>query len=157
MIIHKEGDLFTALDNKEIDFAVHCCNAKGKMNSGVAKQVKEKYPAAFTEYQKMLATASRHQVSPLGGISVDYDGGIINLIGQSEYGYDGNRYCHYGHLAAGLSLIGIRGLHTLEDGTKFGFPHKFACDRAGGNWNIVLELIEGVLAVNYDVYIYKLV
>lgn len=156
MIINKEGDLFRALSSGEIDRAVHCCNSHGKMNSGVAKQVREQYPNTFKAYIKSLKDFESSVRDPMGSISWNLGDGILNIIGQRNYGYDGKRYGHYGHIAAGLNSA--MQMKVLTADTRVGFPYKFACDRAGCNWDIILELIEGLIVpVVKDVYIYKLV
>ena len=43
-----DGDLFTT----DARFIVHQVNCKGVMGSGVAKQVRNKYPHVFVEYKK---------------------------------------------------------------------------------------------------------
>jgi O-acetyl-ADP-ribose deacetylase (regulator of RNase III) len=46
---------------------VHGCNCQGVWGSGVAKQMKEKYPEAFTKYQSDLKNLGS---TALGRISV---------------------------------------------------------------------------------------
>ena len=47
-IIYKKGDLLTT----DADIIVHGCNCQGVMGSGVAKQIKEKFPNAYTIYKQ---------------------------------------------------------------------------------------------------------
>ena len=46
MLIHKKCDLFES----GADMICHQVNCMGVMGSGVAKQVKERYPKVFEEY-----------------------------------------------------------------------------------------------------------
>ena len=160
-IKHVEGDAVKALLNKEIDFLVHCCNNKGVMGSGIARHIREQIPESYKAYKK----------GSYGMGSLSLGGGLINLVGQDGYGYDGQRYGHYGYIAKGLSNIRypISNYIDFYDSTlhdKFygigygkvtlGFPFRFASDRAGCDWGVILELIEGILIPEFDVVIYEL-
>lgn len=142
-IIYKQGNVVDALINGDVDYIAHCCNAQGVMGSGVAKEIKERVPEAYLAYR-------RSEMS-LGDVSCD--GGVYNLIAQLNYGYDGKRYVNYGALAACF----VRMRMDLWVNDTIGIPYKMASDRAGGDWDVVLELIEH-LVVPYvkDVVIYKL-
>ena len=159
MIEVKEGNVIDALLNKEVDYIVHCCNSKGKFNSGVAKEVRERVPSAYRAYMydyercnNTLGTLSLSQNTPTSG--------VINLVGQEFYGYGGKRYGNYGAIAAGLGDI----FHLLQDydsrqskNITIGIPYKFASDRAGCEWEIIVELIDHMLVPFVkDVVFYKL-
>ena len=154
MIEVKEGNVIDALLNKEVDYIVHCCNAQGKFNSGVAKEVRERVPVAYKAYMYNYERMN----NTLGTLSLG--GGVINLVGQEFYGYDGKRYGNYGAIAAGLGDI----FHLLQDydsrqskNITIGIPYKFASDRAGCEWEIIVELIDHMLVPFVkDVVFYKL-
>lgn len=142
MIEVKEGNVVTALLNKKVDYIVHCCNAKGKFNSGVAKEIRERVPKAYKNYMRNYERMS----NTLGTLSLG--DGVINLVGQDRYGYDGKRYGNYGAIAAGLGDI----FHLLQDYDErqssqisIGIPYLFASDRAACEWTIIVELIEHCL------------
>jgi hypothetical protein len=154
-----QGDLLAALKNGEIDYAVHCCNGQGVMSSGIAKQVKQKYPNTFAAYKRNheFYTASRSSV--LGTISYDERDCIFNLVGQENYGRE-KRQGHYGYIAVGLNEIVESILLNHNDeyhaGITIGLPYRFASDRAGCNWTIIQELIEAIIGSHFTVKIYKL-
>ena len=149
MITYKKGCLLDALDNKEINYAIHCCNAQMVMGSGIALQVKTMFPKAYEAYLRSFMYDDGRETM-LGDISSGSN--IINLIGQENYGYDGERYINYGAIVRGFNEI-------IEeygyDGVVFGIPYNFGCDRGGGDWNIMMELIEFCFE-GYDVRIYRL-
>ena len=159
-IKYVKGDAVEALKNGEVDFLVHCCNAQGVMGSGIAKQIKKEFPDAYNVYRQSYI---RKQKLPLG--SITYSDGVFNLVGQEYYGYDGKRYMNYGAIAKGFNHIKAilmaggfeKGLLAIHDKANYtiAIPYKFACDRAGGDWDIVLELIT-VLLGPYDIKIYHL-
>ena len=47
MLIHKTGDLLALAEQGEFDIIVQGCNCYNTMGSGIAKQIREKYPQAW--------------------------------------------------------------------------------------------------------------
>ena len=93
MIVEKKGDLFTTTD----PIIAHQVNCQRKMNSGVARLIREKYPYAYEVYMQSLPQ--------LGKCSLVHcaDGMYIaNLYGQEFYGYDGKQYTSKPHLRNAL-------------------------------------------------------
>ena len=158
-----DGDIF-ASDAKII---IHQVNCKGKMNSGVAKQVREKYPIVFTHYKSWCDDESRNpkhfERSPLlGQAQIVYiedkkvdnvlsgDRIIVNLFSQDGYGYDGKCYTNYVSMRKGLQSIAEQ--FSKED--EIGIPYLIGCCRGGGDWNIVSSMIEEIFD-GYNVTFYK--
>lgn len=150
-----EDDLLTTKCN----VIVHCCNNKGVMGSGVAKQIKDKYPTVYNAYR---TNYEKHGLTLGQVISVIVNDKqyICNLIGQDGYGYDGKQYINYESFKMGLYTIRD---FMLRNGFKtIAFPYNIGCYRAGGKWEVVYEMIEDVfsdivaLAHNLQVEIYKL-
>lgn len=164
-IKYVKGDAVQALVDGEVDFLVHCCNAQGKMGSGIAKQVRETFPKAFEVYYRQYKEEDVKNI--LGSVTIAE--GVVNLVGQEYYGYDGKRYGHYGHIALAFSNLfeniynylcelpsGKPYHHLVEGGTTLAIPYKFASDRAGCDWGIILELIEALLSDHFNIIIYHL-
>ena len=88
MLVVKKGDLFAEAEDNCI--LMHGCNAMGVMDSGVAKEVKARWPYAFRRYvnsRRELGTVSYHELQ---------DGLVIaNAITQRDYGYAGKQYVQY--------------------------------------------------------------
>ena len=147
-IKYLKGDAITALQQAQLNgntgtYLVHCCNAQGVMGSGIARSIKERIPEAYTEYKHHLEDAKLSNTSPMGSFS--YGGNVINLIAQENYGRDphnrGTRQVHYGYLAMALRKAAVLFSDYDEDRTLI-VPYKMCCDRAGGDWNVVVELLE---------------
>ena len=163
-IIYKTGNVVDALLDGEVDFIAHCCNAQGVMGSGIAKEIKERIPNAYLAYRKHYEMLQeRRTLKHFLGDCVE-GGRVLNLVGQEFYGYDKKRYVNYGALASALShcyhVIQFevdKELPIYPPNITIGIPYKMASDRAGGDWNIVLELV-GHLVVPYvkDVIIYQM-
>lgn len=158
-----DGDIL-ASDAKII---IHQVNCKGVMGSGVAKQIREKYPIVFTRYKSWCDDEScnpKHfNMSPLlGQIQIVYvedkevgdvlsdDRIIINLFSQDGYGHDGKCYTDYASMRKGLQSVA--GQFNKED--KIGIPYLIGCCRGGGDWDIVLSMIEEIFD-GYNVTFYK--
>ena len=77
---------------------------------------------------------------------------VINMFAQQYYGYDGKRYTSYDAFWACLG--GIR--DSVPKGSKIGFPWQIGCGLGGANWEVIMTMIEEVLAEDFEVYIYIL-
>ena len=74
---------------------VHGCNAQGVMGSGVAKQLRAKYPEIYDAYVKHLGNFKAKPCSPLGSVNfvlVHSSLTVANAITQEFYGRDGKQY-----------------------------------------------------------------
>lgn len=147
-----EGDLFTT----KADVICHQVNCQGVMGSGVAKQVKKRYPEVYNEYKELCDNYKQCEDEWLlpGNVQtvIADDGKVIaNLFCQLDYGYDGRRYTNYE--AVYEAFEGLNIMCLPED--SLAFPYHFACDRGGANWDIILKMME-VVFKDREVFIYKL-
>lgn len=141
-----EGDVIEALKNKEIDVLMHCCNAQGVMGSGIAKSIKEQFPSVFNRYHEYC-----QKNKDVLGTAIT-ENRIINLIAQENYGR-GRRQVHYGNFTKALRYA-AHSIYTANLKT-IGVPYKIASDRAGGDWEVIKELLES-LPNHITIKIYKL-
>lgn len=140
------GNLLDAFDRGDINVIGHVVNCQHKMNSGIAKSIRERYPVVYDFYMETNCKLGLCR-------SISWGHGIVcNLYAQEYFGYDGRRYLNYGALAENLSHMSK---HVVSSGSLIGFPYKMGSDRAGGDWNIVLEMIEFYFK-DHEVKIYKL-
>jgi len=151
-----DGNLLDAFDNGEVDMIAHCVNCQGVMGSGIALQIKNNYLEAYRRY--MQACCVRDSDTLLGACQVVQLNEsspykiVANLFGQYDVGTH-QRQLNYGAISDAFK--------SLERQVKFyysksiGFPYKIGCDRAGGDWGVVQEMIEYYFK-NYEVKIYKL-
>ena len=142
MIKYKQGNAVSALLDGEADFLMHCCNCQNNFGSGIAKEVRERIPAAYQADIK----AYKFESPLLGKFSCG--GGVINLYGQEFYGWHPNE--HY--KKTGMQLC-YRALDTamtraaVQLGTTnytIAIPYKMASDRAGGDWDTVIGMVERI-------------
>lgn len=159
-----KGDLLES----DCNYICHQVNCQGKMGSGIAKSIKEKWPIVYEQYvaaykqreaeiNEMCSFEYSLDVSEtllghLQQIKVSDKQTVINMFSQQYYGYDGKRYTSYDAFWACLG--GIR--DSVPKGSKIGFPKGIGCGLGGANWQVIETMIYEVLDNDYKVYIYEL-
>lgn len=162
MSIHVvNGDIFKTHCN----IICHQVNCQGVMGHGIAKQVKKKYHGVFNAYKKYCDAHADNREAMLGeALIIDmYHGAavcdwlvnedskyIANIFGQLTYG-TGLR-TDYTALVKGFEMVAN---FAQEHNLSVAIPYKIGCGLAGGDWNKVSTLIEGVFASsNLEVLMY---
>ncbi len=157
-----------SLLDSDCDYICHQVNCRGKMNSGVAKAIREKWPVVFEEYTKFYdetydlltcAVGETHAPTPtakalLGSIQIvpiNEKQNVVNLFSQENYGYDGERYTSYDAFYDAL----VRLRDTTPADSSYAFPYRIGSDRGGANWWVIRCMIEQVF-YGRKVYIYYL-
>jgi O-acetyl-ADP-ribose deacetylase (regulator of RNase III) len=142
---YRKGDLFLQQD---VGAIAHCANLYHIMGAGVARIIKEKFPAA---YKADFETPKGE--GKLGSYSVGFNDGYIvgNLYGQKGVGGDGTvlgRNVDYNALYNSLYKFA---LHLTTHGKDIGFtgklgiPYGMGCGLAGGDWDVVAAIIKSVV------------
>ena len=145
------------------DIICHQVNCQGKMNSGVAKAIREKWPEVYIKYMEsneiIWDKAHEHGRMTwnhmLGQIQVVFIAdkktmAVVNMFAQENYGYDGRRYTSYDAFWSCLGEI----KRTINPGLRIAFPARIGCVRGGANWSVILKMIEEVLGEDYNVEIW---
>lgn len=152
-ITYKQGNAVDALINGEIDVLLHVCNNKGVMGSGIALEIKNRIPDAYQAYKNHeLVCGLSVGDNSYAWLDSPEDSVVVNMIAQNGYG-SGKRFLNYGALAN--CLCDVRNTFEYEEVKAIGIPFKMGSDRAGGDWNIVLEMVEYFLK-DFNVIVYKL-
>lgn len=154
MIHYVKGNLL----DTDCDYICHQVNCKGVMNSGVARQIREKWPWVFASYSEYCNRYKNRNESPLGeiwGVSIvranRSNQWVINMFAQETFGYYGGRFTSYD--AFEQCLIAMR--DRLYKDKTIAFPKNIGCGLGGGNWKVISALIEEILGEDYEVYIYE--
>lgn len=107
-----EGNLF----DTDAKFICHQVNCMGKMGSGVALQVRQRFPHVYEEYKRVASSdmLGKVQIVPVKPKYIGYDCGsiaipsneqwICNFFAQDNYGYDGKQYTSLEALESVLEL-----------------------------------------------------
>lgn len=148
-----------------VDYICHQVNCQGRMGSGIAKQIRERWPIVYEQYIAGFKAIEEESINwedeldvsavllgRLQQIKVNDTQTVINMFAQQYYGYDGKRYTSYDAFWACLG--GIR--DSVPKGSKIGFPAKIGCGLGGANWEVIFRMIKEVLGDEYEVYIYML-
>ena len=150
MIRYIKGDI----TKSNCDIICHQVNCQGKMNSGVAKAIRAKWPKVYEEYCEIYKQFRNQNQSPLKMTlisDISKNQKIANMFAQEFYGYNGQRYTDYE--AFYQCLCAVRNSADPQD--TFAFPYKIGCVRGGANWNIIKTMVEEVF-VGRDVTFYYL-
>ena len=146
-----EGDIFES----GADAILHQVNCQGVMGSGVAKQVRDRYPWVFAEYRdrcfpfKMGIKKTSDLLGRIQPVYINETQKIVNLFAQDHFGYDGKCYTDYDSLKECLRVVDI-----LFAGGTVAIPYLMGCHRGGGDWEIVSKMIEDTLQ-DCNVTLYK--
>ena len=153
------GDIFES----GAEFILHQVNCQGRMGSGVAKQVRERYPKVFQRYKDFINTYRKHGLTPLGEVQYCTNGEkskdgvtsqvIVNMFAQNNYGYDGQLYTDYNALQECLTKVNNT-CADLGGNIDVAIPYLMACHRGGGDWSIVSKMIHDTLK-DCDVTFYR--
>lgn len=143
-----DGDLFQTTAR----IICHQTNCKGKMGSGVAKQIRQRYPEAYRQYMN-LCNEAKDSEQLLGHSQFVYgpEKTVVNMFAQNRYGYDGSRYTSYWAFEQCLNEIAKCVVH----GETIAMPYKIGCGLAGGDWDIVYGLINRVLGQYHTVELWR--
>jgi O-acetyl-ADP-ribose deacetylase (regulator of RNase III) len=145
-----------------LDVICHSVNCQGVMGSGMAKQVRDKWPEVYNNYKQFvdeIKNKNNGKTYPLLGdvcfVQTAPNGPTVaNLFLQNFYGRDGKRYTSYDALCTALEklktwcLMNFKEKRELDEPIKIGFPMNMGCALGGGNWTIVETIIDEVFKNN---------
>jgi len=140
------------LDAKQ-KYIAHGVNCQNKMDSEVAKVLFKKYPDTKKHYHLSHEEFPKDDASFfLGSIDYGHDSEkvtILNCWTQINYGYDGKKYVSYDAIYDVFKQLCDMRIKEVA------IP-KIGCGLAGGNWNIVKQIIDDATGDDLDVYVYYL-
>lgn len=138
-IKYEYGDILTT----KAKYIAHCVNAQHAMNSGVARAIRERYPKSYDDYMSSALKLGKVILSK------NEPHNILHIVGQEYYGRElGRRYVDYVALRRGIATI------NKNISEPIAFP-MIGCGLAGGNWNIVSDIIEEE-STNFQPIVYLL-
>ena len=149
MVYEVKGNLLES----NCDYICHQVNCQGKMNSGIAKAIREKWIEVYHLYmERFRLNKSTTFLGTIQDIQT-FDGPhVINMFAQQHYGYDGRRYTSYDAFWSCLGKI----REEVPKGSSIAFPDHIGSCRGGANWNVIKTMIAEALGNDYEIYIYKL-
>ena len=155
MITYLKGDLL----DSNVDYICHQVNCRGRMGSGIARQIRERFPEVYRVYRERYEDALRVLDSPdrmLGSTDIVQIPGtnqhVVNMYSQRSYGRYGKRYTSY----KAFEFILRELKKDIPTDCTIGFPKAIGCGLGGGNWAVISKMIEEILGESHEVYIYEL-
>ena len=134
--LYVNGDLLDAFENNNFDAIVHGCNCFHLMGAGIAGMISKRFPEAYKADVKLTDKGDWNKLGTY--TKAEYlHGDIINAYTQYNPGK-----CRELDLLQSISKV-FKQLDKDYSGKTIGIP-KIGAGIAGGNWNIISELINQV-------------
>lgn len=132
-IVYLVGDLLES----PYRLILHGCNAQGVMGSGVAKQIRKKFPQAFDEYH----AAYGKEMLWLGDVIFTDCGNkiVANGITQQYYGRSGECFVSY---EAINNVMEDTHNYALKHGIEHVAMPLIGSKLGGGSWKKISSIIE---------------
>lgn len=134
MINIVEGNVVFAKE----DIIAHQVNCKGVMGSGVAADLKNKYPAIFEPYKNNCIANKSNLLGKVQLLMMNDNKLIANMFGQDNYGMD-KQYTEIDKLEACFFKLYK---YAIEHNLSIAMPYNIGCGRGGADWNIVYPILE---------------
>ena len=112
----------------------HQVNCKGVMGAGLAKAIRERWPAVYTDYMNAFKV-DRLRLGVVIWTQVADKLYVASLCGQDGYGRDKDiRYTNYDALRACLLVVASADMPVT-------IPKGMGCTLANGDWDVVSQII----------------
>ncbi len=124
-------------------FIVQSVNCQKVMGSGLAKQIKERYPIVFKRYKDHIEFYDRsvgERFELLGDwqeVQINENLSVINIFGQLNFGQ--GKQTEYCAINEALRQMAKNYWGTSN---QFYFPYGFGAGLGGGDWKIISKIIE---------------
>ena len=119
---------------------IHQANCQNTMQSGIARQIREKYPEAYEVDCKTIA-GDPNKLGTFSWVKTHDGKYIYNCYSQFRYGRE-QRHTNYEAIYTGLSSIKDHA-NSIEL-TTLSLPYNMGCALGGGSWNIVRAMIQDI-------------
>jgi O-acetyl-ADP-ribose deacetylase (regulator of RNase III) len=134
MIKEIECDIFES----GADVICHQVNCQGVMGSGIAAQVRARYPWVYGQYRNLCQNPMGNLLGYVQKVYINETQAIMNCFSQNNFGYDGQCYTDYDAVKYVFSSIAI----LCSQASTIAIPYKYGCARGGGDWNRVRAIID---------------
>lgn len=137
-----KGDIVKLSLDGHFDVIVHGCNCFHTMNSGVAKAIRKEFPQVYETDVQLTKMGDRKKLGSINATPIvrgNVSFYVVNAYTQYDYGYDGKRRVDYDALKMAFSHIAILFKGSVEK--RIAYP-KIGCGLAGGEWEVVSNIID---------------
>lgn len=141
-----KGNLIDLAEQGKFDVIIHGCNCFHTMGAGIAKEIATRYPDAYLIDKQYTNKGDRTKLGGYTNVLVTAPNGhkftIINAYTQYYYGRPKK---NSGPLADYIAIGTVFSLIRTNFGhLRIGYP-KIGAGLAGGDWNIINNIINTVL------------
>lgn len=156
MITYHSGDLLKS----GCYIICHQVNCQGVMGSGIARQIWDKFPGLFEAYRRVVDTNGRKEClgQTLFHTTTFYT--IANMFSQFHYlprGVVNTNYSAFRQCCKSIKDYVYAIWGSGSGYCRIGFPHGIGCGLAGGDWNIISQILkEEFDGPDWNVEIWKL-
>jgi O-acetyl-ADP-ribose deacetylase (regulator of RNase III) len=128
-----EGDILNITNG----FLCHQVNCQRVMGAGLAKHIKNKWPFIYETYRK-----ADLELGKVVYVAINDNSNVVvtNICGQFYYGKRGQCYTDYKALRKGLREV-FWYRNRIHPTLSIYIPYMMGCGLAGGDWNIVTDII----------------
>lgn len=146
MLKHTKGNLIDLAEQGEFDVIVHGCNCHNTMGAGIAKEIRTRYPLAYTadtNFMRIMPPVcklgmwSNHDTDGHGSVFYDVSSFVI-INAYTQLHYLPHDVDHFEYDSFKLIL---RKLAAVYPGKRFGFPY-IGMGLAGGDYDTIMGLLE---------------
>ena len=144
----EKGDLVQKAKAGEFDVIVHGCNCFGTMGAGIAKTIKQVFPAAY-EADAATVTGDKTKLGHYTVASVEAGGkplAIVNAYTQYQWKRPGRKADY-----EALRQV-FRRVKQEYASQRIGYP-AIGAGLAGGEWSVIAAIIEEELAGEDHVFV----
>lgn len=155
--IEMQGDIMSPNRTGHEVLVCHQVNCMGVMGAGLAKQLRDLFPQMYRSYKALcnMASDKRTLLGQIDTCPVNYNGydyTIVSIFGQEHYGKGG---CFTDYDALRKAFQTIRGMASplpARVSTRVRIPYRLGCGLAGGDWNVVISIIQEEL-LDHDIIV----
>lgn len=146
MLKHAKGNLIDLAEQGHFDVIVHGCNCQNTMGSGIAKEIRTRYPLAYTadtNFMRIMPPVcklgmwSNHDTDGHGSVFYGVSSFVI-INAYTQLHYLPRDVDHFEYDSFKLIL---RKLAAVYPGKRFGFPY-IGMGLAGGDKDRIIAMLE---------------
>lgn len=156
MIHYLIGDV-TEPQGEGTKLIIHCCNSIGGWGAGFTGALSKKWKEPEQEYRfwykRGYDLVSKFKLGNVQYVQVEDDIFVVNMIAQEGIGYNKKGVPPVRYEALRECLKKINSAATEFDNATIHCP-RICSGLAGGDWNIIEQIIKDTITV--DVYVYDL-
>ena len=161
MITYHNGDILKS----GADYICHQVNCRGVMGAGLVLQLRKAYPQLYEDYRKLCNILGPNLLGKTS-VYVDYNlksknylaTRIVNMFAQDGYGR--NKVCTnyeaFESCVRDVIKVADRNNYDIFYNPVIAIPYKIGCGLAGGDWNIIENIIRKNDKDWLDIQVWKL-